>query len=165
MYLTKSVALIVAAASMSAILNGAPADLAVTGSMAAQMDPKTASVNCHLTRSGGTLFHYGAHLQSGKATGLGSKFLSVVFEIVPYNGSGKYDAAVKVAGDTPVEVTLHTEGIPGIQEKWLTTSGSVVISSASGQAVSGTVEADLSSTQKKSGAIHLAGTWSCKLDL
>lgn len=162
--IVKSIVLSVAVVAMSASANGAPADLTVTGAAAGQMDPKTAAVNCRLTKSGGTLFHYGAHLQVGKATGLGSKFLSVVFEVVPYNGAGKYDAALKVAGNTPVEVTLHTEGMPGVEEKWLATSGSLVVSSANGQELSGTVAADLASTQKKTGAIHLAGSWRCTLE-
>jgi len=160
----KFIAASIALASLSAVIaNAAPSDLKVTGSLSAQTDAKTQATNCHFTRSGSTLFHYGAHLGMGK-TGLGSKFLSVLFEVVPYNGAGKYNAAEKVAGDTPVEVTLLTEGMPGIEEKWLATSGAVIVSNAGAQTLSGTVDADLSPTKKKTGPIHLAGAWSCTVE-
>ena len=151
-------------ASMWALTaNGATSDLKVTGSLSAQTDPKAAA-NCRLTKSGSTLLHYGVHLNVGKTTGLGSKSLSVVFEVVPYKGAGKYNAAEKQAGETPVEATLQTQGIPGIEEKWLATSGVLVVADAGGQTLSGTVDADLAPTKKKAGPIHLAGSWSCTVD-
>jgi hypothetical protein len=161
----KVVAASVAVVSMSAVIaNGAPSDLKVTGSLTAQMDPKAQAANCRLTKSGSTLLHYGTRLNVGKTTGLGAKVLGVVFEVVPYNGAGKYNAANKQFGDTPVEVTLQTQGIPGIEEKWLATSGVLVVTGAAGQMLSGTVEAELSPTKNKVGAIHLAGTWSCTIE-
>jgi hypothetical protein len=143
--------------------NAAPSDLKVTGSVSAQTDP-AATANCRLTKSGSTLFHYGIRLNTGKATGLGSKFLSVVFEVVSYNGLGKYNAAEKQFGDTPVEATLQTQGIVGIDEKWLATAGVLAVTNATGQMLSGTVDAELSPTKQKTGSIHLSGTWSCTLD-
>ena len=143
--------------------DGAPSDLKVTGSLSAQTDPKAAS-NCRLTKSGSTLLHYGVRLNVGKASGLGSKSISIVFEVVPYKGAGKYNAAEKQVGETPVEATLQTQGIPGVEEKWLATSGVLVVTGAAGQTLSGTVDADLSPTKKKAGPIHLAGSWSCAVD-
>jgi hypothetical protein len=153
-----AVALMLASAA-----NGAPSDLKVTGGVTGQTDAATVA-NCRLTKSGTTLFHYGVRLNTGKATGLGSKFLGVVFEVVPYNGPGKYNAAAKQFGDTPVEVTLQTQGIVGIDEKWLATSGVVAVTNENGQMLSGTVDADLAPNKKKAGAIHLSGTWSCTID-
>ncbi|HEX7137273.1 MAG TPA: hypothetical protein VF219_05485 [Vicinamibacterales bacterium] len=143
--------------------NGAPADLKVSGSVTAQTDAATVA-NCRLTKSGTTLLHYGVRLNTGKATGLGSKSVSVVFEVVPYNGLGTYNAAEQQFGDTPVEATLQTQGIVGIDEKWLATSGVLAVTNRSGQTLSGTVDADLAPTKKKAGAIHLSGTWSCTID-
>ena len=153
-----AVALLLASAG-----NGAPSDLKVTGGVSGQTDLKTVA-NCRLTKSGTTLFHYGVRLSTGKTTGLGSKSLSVVFEVVPYNGAGKYNAAEKQFGETPVEATLQTQGIVGIDEKWLATSGVLTVTNGNGQMVSGTVDADLAPTKKKAGAIHLSGTWSCAVD-
>jgi hypothetical protein len=152
------------AASISAIvLNAAAADLRVTGALSAQIDAKGPAANCRLTKATSTLLHYGARLNVGNKTGLGSKFVSVVFEVVPYKGPGKYNSAEKQAGETPVEATLHTEGMPGFEEKWLATSGVLVVNEGAASTFSGTVEADLSPTKSKAGPIHLSGSWSCTL--
>jgi hypothetical protein len=148
---------------LTSAVNGAPSDLKVTGGVTGQTDAATVA-NCRLTKSGTTLFHFGIRLNTGKAAGLGSKSLSIVFEVVPYNGPGKYNAAEKQFGDTPVEATLQTQGIVGIDEKWLATSGVVAVTNGNGQMLSGTVDADLAPTKKKVGAIHLSGTWSCTID-
>jgi hypothetical protein len=120
--------------------------------------------SCRLTKATSTLLHYGARLNVGSKTGLGSKFVSVVFEVVPYKGAGKYNAAEKQSGDTPVEATLHTQGMPGIEEKWLATSGVLAVAEGAGQTLSGTVDADLAPTKGKGGPIHLAGSWSCTVE-
>lgn len=152
----------VAALICAGLVNAAPADLKISGSVSAQTDPKSPA-NCRLTKATSTLLHYGVHLNVGNKTGLGSKFISVVFEVVPYNGAGKYNAAEKQFGDTPVEATLQTQGMPGIEEKWLATSGVLVVTGAA-PALSGTVEADLSPTKSKAGPIHLSGSWSCTVE-
>ena len=144
--------------------NAANVDLKVTGSVSAQIDPKGPPANCRLTKATSTLFHYGARLSVGNKTGLGSKFVSVVFEVVPYSGAGKYNAAEKQFGNTPVEVTLQTQGMPGIEEKWLATSGVLVVAGGAGPTLSGTVEADLSPTKTKAGPLHLSGSWSCTVE-
>jgi hypothetical protein len=142
----------------------APSDLKITGSLSAQTDAKTTPANCRLTKSGSTLLHYGVRLNVGKTTGLGAKVFSVVFEVVPYKGPGKYNAADKQVGETPVEATLQTNGIPGIEEKWLASSGTLVVTDGAGPTLSGTVDAELSPTKKKAGPIHLSGAWSCTVD-
>jgi len=153
------------AASISAvILNAAAADLKVTGSLAAQMDPKGPPASCRLTKATSTLLHYGVRLNVGNKTGLGSKFVSIVFEVVPYKGAGKYNAADKQFGDTPVEATLQTQGMPGVEEKWLATSGVLVVTDGASPTLSGTVEADLLPTKTKAGPIHLSGPWSCTVE-
>ena len=148
---------------MTCLANAATADLAVTGSISAHTDP-AARPNCRLTKSGSTLLHYGQRLRVGTKAGLGAQTLSVVFEVVPYTGAGKYNAGEKQFGETPVEVTQQTEGIVGVEEKWLANSGMLVVTSASSTAVSGTVDAELSPTKKKGGSIHLSGAWSCAVD-
>ena len=156
------VAFAVMAFMMTAYAAGS--DLAVTGGVSAHVDPKAPALSCRITKSGGTLLHFGRRLLVGTSTGLGSKFVSVVFEVVPYNGAGKYNAAEKMGGDTFVEVTLHTEGMPGIEEKWLASSGTLIVANASAAAVSGTVDAELTPTRKKAGPIHLSGSWSCPVE-
>jgi len=151
----------VAALIPAIVLNAAAADLRVTGALSADIDAKGPAASCRLTRATSTLLHYGARLHVGNKTGLGSKFISVVFEVVPYKGPGKYNAAEKQVGETPVEATLHTEGMPGVEEKWLATSGVLIVNDGAGPTFSGTVEADLSPTKNKAGAIHLSGSWSC----
>src|SRR5205085_11829926 len=157
-------AIAVGASIMAASAHAATSELKVTGSVTAQIDGKGIAANCRLTKSGSTLFHYGVRLGAGNTTGLGSKTVSIVFEVVPYNGAGKYNAAQKQLGDTPVEATLQTQGIPGIEEKWLATSGTLIVTSATAQTMSGTVEADLSATKMKAGPIHLAGVWGCMIE-
>jgi hypothetical protein len=154
----------VVAILLPVLVNAAASDLKVTGSLSAQMAATGPAASCRLTKATSTLLHYGARLNVGGKTGLGSKSVSVVFEVVPYKGAGKYNAAEKQVGETPVEATLHTEGMPGIEEKWLATSGVLVVTEGAGPTLSGTVDADLSPTKAKSGPIHLSGSWGCTVE-